>query len=369
MAAAPPLEGMRVLDLSRVLAGPFCTQLLADLGADVVKVERPGAGDETRAWGPPFRGGESVYFMSANRGKRSVAIDLADPRGRDLVLLLARTADVAIENFREGAAERLGIGREALDAARPGIVYCSIEGYGSGREPAGRPGYDFVIQAESGLMAITGPVDGEPSKAGVALVDVIAGLHAAAGILAAHARQARTGEGEHVRVSLLDAGLAALVNVGAAALVTGREPARHGNAHPSIAPYQTLRAADAELALAAPNDPMFRRVCEAIGRPELADDPRFAGNAERVAHREALIEALEAELARRPAQEWIDELLARGVPAGKVRGVREAFDAAAASGRAASTTVRHPTAGEVELPAGAIRLADTEPPAPAAPPL
>ena len=369
MSTIAPLDGVRVLDLSRVLAGPYCTMLLADLGADVIKVERPGIGDETRSWGPPHVGGEAAYYLSTNRNKRSVAIDLSDPRGRELVLRLAARSDIVIENFREDGADKLGIGYDALTEVRPGIVLCSISGFGPGREPAGRPGYDFIAQAECGLMSITGEVDGPASKVGVALVDVITGLHAAVGILAAHARQVRTGEGEHIQISLLDAGIAALVNVTANALATGKEARRYGNAHPNVVPYQTFAAADGELALAAPNDHMFRRLCEILELPELADDPRFVNNADRVTNRDELIPILGAEIARRPVQDWMEQLSARGVPAGKVRGVLEALEAAAAAGRPATVTVPHPTAGVVELVASPIRLAHTEGNAPLAPPL
>jgi crotonobetainyl-CoA:carnitine CoA-transferase CaiB-like acyl-CoA transferase len=369
MSEELPLQGVRILDLSRVLAGPYCTMLLADRGAEVVKIERPGIGDETRTWGPPHVGGEAAYYLSTNRNKRSVALDLSTPRGRELVLELAARSDIVIENFREGGADRLGIGYEDLARVRPGIVVCSIGGFGDGREPAGRPGYDFIAQAESGLMSITGPADGEPSKVGVALVDVVTGLHAAVGILAAHARQVRTGEGEHVRTSLLDAGLAALVNVAANAIATGNEPRRFGNAHPNVVPYQTFMAADGTVALAAPNDHMYRRVCDTLGVPQLADDPRFVTNADRVTNRDELIALLEVEFAKRPAQDWIDALGERGVPVGKVRGVVEALDAAAEAGRPATVTVPHPTAGTVELVTSAIRLAHTDTPLPLAPPL
>jgi len=259
-ANAPPLAGVRVVDLSRVLAGPYATMTLADLGADVVKIEHPAGGDETRAWGPPFAGGESAYFLSVNRGKRSVAVDLKDPEGRDLALELCARADVVIENFRPGGAARLGLDYEAVRARRPDVVYCTISGFGS-REPSDRAGYDFTVQAESGLMAITGEPDGEPVKVGVAIVDVLTGLNAATAILAALHRRDVTGEGDRVEVSLLDTAFAALVNVGANALLTGEEPRRYGNAHPSIVPYQPFRAADGWIAVAAANDGLYSKLC------------------------------------------------------------------------------------------------------------
>src|SRR4051812_41679687 len=238
-SAAAPLAGVRVVDLSRVLAGPYCTMVLADHGADVVKVERPGGGDETRSWGPPFADGESAYYLSVNRSKRSCAIDLSDPSGRELALELCATAHVVVENFRFGAAERLGVAYHQVRERNPDVVYCSITGFGSDREPPGRPGYDFVAQAESGLMSITGSPEGPPYKVGVALVDVLTGLNAAAAIAAA----LHGGRGARIEVPLLDSGLAGLVNVGQGALVTGTDPARHGNAHPSIVPYQDFATA------------------------------------------------------------------------------------------------------------------------------
>jgi crotonobetainyl-CoA:carnitine CoA-transferase CaiB-like acyl-CoA transferase len=364
-----PLEGVRVLDFSRVLAGPYCTMVLADLGAEVIKVERPGAGDETRSWGPPFAGGEATYYLSVNRGKRSLALDLADPRSRPAVQALASGADVAIENFRSGVAERLGIGYEALRSLKPDIVYCSITGYGSGREPAGRAGYDFTVQAESGLMSITGEPEGAPMKVGVALLDVLCGIHAATGIVAALAARERTGEGRRIEVSLLDSALAGLVNVAQAALVTGSEARRYGNAHPSIVPYEPFETADGCIAAAAANDSLWRALCAACDRPDLAADERFADNPGRVAHREELGAQLARTFAGRGADEWLMRLEAHGVPAGKIRGVGEAFAAAAEAGRPATVTVSHPTAGELSLPASPIRVEPSGAGAPLPPPL
>jgi crotonobetainyl-CoA:carnitine CoA-transferase CaiB-like acyl-CoA transferase len=351
-----PLAGLRVVDLSRVLAGPYCTMALADLGADVIKVERPDVGDETRGWGPPFAGPEAAYFLSVNRSKRSVAIDLATEAGRGLALELCGRADVVVENFKAGGAEKLGLGYEAVRARNRRIVYCSITGFGADRA-AGRPGYDFVIQAESGLMHITGPPDGDPYKVGVALVDVLAGLNAAVAVLAA----LRRGTGDHVEVSLLDAALASLVNVAQGTLVTGEEAARHGNAHPSIVPYEPFRARDGWVAIAAANDGLFARLCDILGAHELRGDPRFATNADRVRHRLELIPLLAERVAERSAHEWLERLAAAGIPAGKIRGVREALAAAAP----ATVAVDHPTAGRLELVRPAFRLrGGTPPPAP-----
>jgi crotonobetainyl-CoA:carnitine CoA-transferase CaiB-like acyl-CoA transferase len=350
-----PLDGLRVLDLSRVLAGPYCTMLLADLGAEVVKVERPGSGDETRSWGPPFVAGESAYHLAVNHGKRSVVLDLAREQSQAAALRLAATADVVVENFRAGRAEALGVGYDQLSRVNNALVYCSITGFG-GREPAGRPGYDFVLQAESGLMSITGEPGGPAAKVGVAIVDVLAGLNAAVAILAALRRRERTGRGEHVQVSLLDSALSGLVNVAQNVLVTGGEATRHGNAHASIAPYQPLRAQDGLVAVAAANDGLFVKLCKALGREELLADARFSGNANRVEHRVELVEELERTLCTGPAAHWIDTLTAAGVPAGKIRGVREALAAANAAGEPATFTVDHPTVGPLELVRSAPRF-------------
>ena len=350
-----PLEGIRVLDLSRVLAGPYCTMLLADLGADVVKVERPGEGDETRTWGPPYAGGEAAYFLSVNRGKRSIAVDLGKPEGQEVVRRLARTSDVVLENFRPGTAKRLGVAYDDLERDNPRLVHCSISGFGR-REPAGRPGYDFVVQAESGLMAITGDPGGPPTKVGVAVVDVLTGYAAATSILAALTARTESGRGAQLEVSLLDTALSALVNVAAAALVTGADPRRFGNAHPNIVPYQTFDTADGVLAVAAANDGLFRRLCDVLGRPELADDDRFRTNPLRVGHRDELVPELQRSFSARPAAEWLEKLAGAGVPAGKVRGVLDALSAAAGS-----FTVDHPTAGPLPLVTSPVAPADPEP--------
>jgi crotonobetainyl-CoA:carnitine CoA-transferase CaiB-like acyl-CoA transferase len=353
-----------VVDLSRVLAGPYCTMVLADLGADVVKVERPQGGDETRTWGPPFAGGEAAYYLSVNRGKRSCAIDLAKEEGRVLALELCAGAAAVIENFKVGGADRLGVGYEQVRERNPRVVYCSITGFGSERRPPGRPGYDFVAQAETGLMSITGAEDGPPYKVGVALVDVLAGLHAAAAILAA----LHGGEGGRIEVPLLDSGLAGLVNVAQNALVTGREPERHGNAHPNIVPYQDFETATDRIALAAANDGLFRALCGTLGLDELAEDDRFATNAGRVENRRELIPLLQERLRERPAEEWVEALGAAGVPVGKVRSVPDALAAAADAGRPATLRVEHPTAGELDLVASPIWGA-TDPSATTPPPL
>jgi len=357
-----PLAGVRVADLSRVLAGPYCTMVLADLGADVVKVERPEGGDETRSWGPPFAGGEAAYYLSVNRNKRSCALDLSKPEGRALALELCARADIVIENFKVGGADRLGVGYEHVRDRNPTVVYCSITGFGSEREPLGRPGYDFVAQAESGLMSITGPEDGPPYKVGVALVDVLTGLHAAAAVLAG----LNGGEGARIEVPLLDSGLAGLVNVAQNALVTGRDPERHGNAHPNIVPYQDFETSSGRIAVAAANDGLFRALCSVMGLADLPSDERFATNAARVEHRGELVPQLQERFRERSAEEWLADLDTAGVPAGKVRTVPDALSAAAAAGRAATVTLDHPTAGALDVVAspiwGATRTDPTPPP-------
>jgi crotonobetainyl-CoA:carnitine CoA-transferase CaiB-like acyl-CoA transferase len=361
---ALPLSGVRVVDLSRVLAGPYCTMVLADLGADVIKVERPQGGDETRTWGPPFAGGEAAYYLSVNRGKRSCAIDLSQEEGRALALELCAGAGAVIENFKVGGADRLGVGYEQVRERNPRVVYCSITGFGSRRDPPGRPGYDFVVQAETGLMSITGAEDGPPYKVGVALVDVLAGAHAAIGILAGLNGR----EGARLEVPLLDSGLAGLVNVAQNALVTGREPERHGNAHPNIVPYQDFETATARIAIAAANDGLFRALCRVLGREELADDERFAANAGRVENRRELVPLLQQRLRERPAVEWVEALDAAGVPVGEVRTVPGALAAAARAGRPATLGVEHPSAGPLDLVASPIWGA-TDPAAATPPPL
>jgi len=345
------LEGLRIVDFSRVLAGPYCTMLLADLGADVVKIERPGGGDETRTWGPPFANGVAAYFLAVNRGKRSCAIDVASAEGRTIAHELCATCDVVVENFRPGTAKRLGLGYEELREANPRLVYCSISGFGSRRQPANRAGYDFVVQAESGLMSITGDPGGDPLKVGVAVVDVLAGLNAVTGILAALEQRHRTGAGALVETSLLDSALSALVNQAQSALVTGTPPSRLGNAHPSIVPYETFRTRDGMIAIAAANDELFARLCDVLGEPELALDERYATNPARVANRVTLLGRLGGMIRGRPTDELLPALTAAGVPSGRIRDVLDAFAAAEQAGEAATVAV-----GGVELVRTAVQI-------------
>jgi len=350
-----PLEGLLVADFSRVLAGPLTTMLLGDLGADVVKVEHPDGGDETRAWGPPFLGEDSTYYLAVNRNKRSVALDLGQDHGRRAALALAGRADVLVENFKAGALDRLGLGFEQVREGNPGLVWCSISGFGRG-PGAGLPGYDFLVQASSGLMHITGQAGGEPTKVGVALVDVLTGLYALNGILAALHHRARSGRGQLVEVSLLGAALASLVNQASSYLCTGRSPQAMGNRHPSIAPYETLATADRPLVVAVGNDRQFARLCGALGLPEAAADPRFATNAGRVTNREALVALLERALAGRGAAAWVAVLARAGVPCGLVNDLGEAFAMAERLGLGPVVE-----AGTVPQVANPIRLAATPP--------
>lgn len=333
-----PLDGLLVADFSRVLAGPMATMTLADLGATVIKIERPGVGDETRTWGPPWSARSTSYFEGVNRSKRSIALDLADAADRATALDIARRADVLIENFKPGTMDRLGLGYDAVAAANPGVVYCSISGFGS-TGGAHLPGYDFVAQAVGGLMSVTGAAGGEPTKVGVALVDVLTGKDAVIGILAAVAGRARTGRGDRIEVSLLTSVLGGLVNQAQAYLETGTAPRALGNDHPSIAPYGCLRARDGLLAVACGNDGQFRRLATALGlegagddHPGLAGDPRFVSNADRVAHRHELTRLLEQVTVTADVAEWVERLSVVGVPAGAVNDIGAAIDLAESLG-------------------------------------
>ncbi|MGD9988210.1 CaiB/BaiF CoA transferase family protein [Pseudonocardia sp.] len=359
--STPPtaLGPLNVLDFSRVLAGPFATMMLADLGATVVKVERPTTGDDTRAWGPPHdERGTATYFQSVNRNKSAVAWDLADPTDRATARAAAREADVVVENFRPGVMDRLGLGADELCAANPRLVYCSITGFGAGAGAA-LPGYDLLVQAVGGLMSITGEPGGEPQKAGVALVDVLAGLFATVGILAALRHRDTTGQGQRVEVDLLSSLLAALVNQGSAFTVAGVVPERLGNRHPSIAPYELLRCADRDLALAVGNDRQFRSLCAVLELDRLADDPRFATNGDRVAHRGELASALGERLRQAPAARWAERLSGAGVPAGVVNDVAGAFRLAEALGLEPLVALPRPDGTTVELTRNPIGLSAT----------
>jgi crotonobetainyl-CoA:carnitine CoA-transferase CaiB-like acyl-CoA transferase len=355
------LANLRILDFSRVLAGPFATMMLADLGASVTKVERPGVGDETRGWGPPFDDrGDATYFQAVNRNKRSIALDLATDEGLRHARELARHADVLVENFRPGVMDRLGLGYERLRDENPSLVYCSITAFGRG-EGAELPGYDLLVQALGGLMSITGSADGEPQKVGVALVDVLAGAFAAVGILAALRHRDETGEGQLVAVDLLSSLLSSLVNQGSAYTIAGVIPDRLGNAHPSIAPYELFQTGDGELVLAVGNDRQFGALCAVLGAQELASDARFSSNADRVGNRVDLRRQLEERLAGQPAREWAEALTAARVPAGIVNDVGAAFEFARSLGLEPVVAVPREDGSEVRLTRNPLELSRTPP--------
>jgi len=330
--AAAALSGIIVADFSRVLAGPLASQTLADLGADVIKIERPDGGDDTRQWGPPFADEGSSYYLGLNRGKRSLTLDLKDPADNQLAQELCRRADVIIETFRPGTMDRLGLGWEAVRQYNPRAIYTSISAFGSGDQGAALPGYDLLVQAISGYMSITGSPDGSATRTGTALIDLTTGLYAATGALAALHERERTGEGQHLEVALLDSALAMLLNIGSGFLNSGELPLRTGNAHASIAPYQTFPTATDDLALAVGNDVIFARLCDELGRPEIATDSRFVINSERVINRDALAGLLSEVFAGESAELWTQRLSAAGVPAGPVNDIAQAYEFAAAIG-------------------------------------
>ncbi|HYN75167.1 MAG TPA: CoA transferase [Candidatus Limnocylindria bacterium] len=365
------LDGVLVADFSRVLAGPYATMLLADLGADVVKVERPATGDDTRAWGPPWDdAGRSTYFLGVNRNKRSLALDLKDPEDLGTARALARKADVVVENFIPGTLDGLGLGYEAVRKDNPGVVYASISGFGAGAGAA-LPGYDLLVQAMGGLMSVTGPEADHPTKVGVALVDVVTGLHAAVGVLAALRHRERTGEGQRVEVNLLSSLLSALVNQASGYVVAGVVPGILGNRHPSIAPYETVPASDRSFVVAVGNDRQFGALVEALGLSEMAADPRFVTNPERVDHRDALVDLLAAVTCTRPAAEWVAILSTVGVPCGPINDVAEAVALAEQLGlepvveSGGTRTIAHPvrlsaTPASYRLPPPDLGADDTE---------
>jgi crotonobetainyl-CoA:carnitine CoA-transferase CaiB-like acyl-CoA transferase len=349
--AKGPLAGLLVADFSRILAGPYSTMLLADMGAEVVKVEGPG-GDDTRTWQPPVRDGISTYYLGVNRNKRSVKLDLKDPGDLALAHELARRADVFIENFKPGGLARFGLDYDAVAAANPAVVYASISGFGSGPKGAGLPGYDLIVQAVSGLMSVTGDAEGEPYRAGVAVFDVISGLHATIGVLAALNHRHDTGQGQHIEISLLASAMSGLVNQTSAYVAGGVVPFRMGNSHPSLFPYEPLPCADGELIITAGNDLQFRKLAQVLGVPELPDDPRFARNEDRTANREELRPLLVERLKTRPKMEWFRELTGNGVPCGPINTIDQGVAFAAevgldpvvtvGSGEDAIPVVRHP---------------------------
>ncbi|AWL04116.1 CaiB/BaiF CoA transferase family protein [Massilia oculi] len=374
------LGHIRVLDLSRVLAGPWCAQNLADLGADVIKIERPGAGDDTRAWGPPYakdaQGNdtlEAAYYLSANRGKRSLTVDIASSEGQALLRELVLHCDVVLENFKVGHLKRYGLDYDSLKAIKPDLVYCSITGFGQDGPYAHRAGYDFLIQGMGGLMSVTGERDdlpgGGPQKAGVALTDLMTGMYATVAVLAALTHRDRTGEGQHIDMALLDTQVAMLANVGSNYLNSGKPPRRWGNAHANIVPYQTFACADGHLIVATGNDGQYQKFVEAGGQPELARDPRFSTNPLRVRNRELLVPLLAEMVKRKKRDEWIALLEEKGVPCGPINDVGEVFANEQVVAREMAIDLPHPSAGQVKLVRNPIRMSATPATSGMAPPL
>ncbi|MEK6354396.1 MAG: CaiB/BaiF CoA-transferase family protein [Burkholderia cenocepacia] len=374
------LSHIRVLDLTRVLAGPWCAQTLADFGADVIKVERPGAGDDTRHWGPPYLKdadgadtAEAAYYLAANRNKRSVTIDIATPEGQQIVRELAAQSDVVLENYKVGQLKKYGLDYESLRAVKPDLVYCSVTGFGQTGPYAHRAGYDFIVQGIGGFMSITGERDGEPGggpqKAGVAIADLATGLYSTIAVLAALAHRDRTGEGQYIDMALLDVQVALLANMNTNFLASGKPPVRWGNAHPNIVPYQTFQTRDGWIIVAVGNDGQFRKFVEAGGRPELADDERFATNPSRVRHRDTLVPILAEMVKARGKADWIGALEAAGVPCGPINDLDEVFDNEQVVARGMQVSLPHPCGADVKLVRNPIRMSATPPDARTAPPL
>ncbi|ABX15594.1 L-carnitine dehydratase/bile acid-inducible protein F [Burkholderia multivorans ATCC 17616] len=374
------LSHIRVLDLTRVLAGPWCAQTLADFGADVIKIERPGAGDDTRHWGPPYLKdahgadtAEAAYYLAANRNKRSVTVDIATPEGQQIVRELAAQSDVVLENYKVGQLKKYGLDYASLRAVKPDLVYCSVTGFGQTGPYAHRAGYDFIVQGIGGFMSITGERDGVPGggpqKAGVAIADLATGLYSTIAVLAALAHRDRTGEGQYIDMALLDVQVALLANMNTNFLASGTPPVRWGNAHPNIVPYQTFQTSDGWIIVAVGNDGQFRKFVEAGGRPELADDERFATNPARVRHRDTLVPILAEMVKTRSKTAWIDALEAAGVPCGPINDLAEVFANEQVVARGMEVALPHPCGADVKLVRNPVRMSATPPDARTAPPL
>ena len=353
------LSDVVVIDLSRVLAGPHCTMILGDLGATVIKVEQPGKGDDTRHFGPPYIAGESAYYLGLNRNKHSILIDFSTPEGKERLLKLLSTATVLVENFRPGTLERQGLGYEALRAINPGLIYCSISGYGQTGPYALRPGYDFVAQAESGLMSVTGEINGDPQRVGSPVGDVSAGVYACISILAALRVRDRTGKGQHIDISLLETTTSLLSNVASNYLISGEEAPRLGNGHPNIVPYQAFRTQNGYVVVSCGNDRLYQALCQLLGRDDLANDPSFATNPQRVRNREQLVPALQEEFLHRSTEEWLPRLRAAGIPCGPINTVSQIFHDPHMQAREFVWECEHPTAGNIKLSGSPIHLSDT----------
>jgi crotonobetainyl-CoA:carnitine CoA-transferase CaiB-like acyl-CoA transferase len=350
-----PLGGIRVLDLTRVLAGPFCSMILADMGAEVIKIEEPGKGDDTRSW-PPFVGGEATYFMSVNRNKKSITFNLKSPSARTLLIALVKKSDVVLENFRPGTMEKLGLGYATLSKVNPKLIYCAVSGFGESGPEGGKAGYDLIIQGESGLMDITGFADGPPLKMGTSIADLVAGMSAAHGVTLALLARAKTKRGQKVEIGMLDAMAALLTYQAGIYWGTGQKPGRRGNAHPSIVPYEVFKAADAYLTLGVANNSLWERSCAAMERPDLVKDPRFATEAARVENRATLVPLLNEILGERSADEWMKRLEAQGVPAGRIRTVPEVCESEHLKARGMIQKLAHPKAGAITVMGVPIKL-------------
>lgn len=354
-----PLAGVRVVDLTRVLSGPYCTMQLGDLGAEVIKVERPGEGDDTRAFAPPFQGDQAAYFLSVNRNKKSITLDMKSERGKEILWRLIEISHVLVENFRPGAMDRLGLGYKAVRERRPSMVYCSISGFGDTGIQRDRPGYDVIVQGEAGVMDITGPRDGAPHKVGVAVADLVSGLNASQGILAALYECASSGIGQHVRISMYEAVAALLTFNASIYYATGDSPRRRGNEHPTIVPYETFEASDGWINLGVANDDLWRRFCEAAQRPELQSDARFARASDRVRNREILVPLVRAIIKERSRDQWLERLDAAGVPSGAIRTVGEVCDSELLRSRRMVAAMRHASAGIVKTIKSPMHLSRT----------
>ncbi|TMB86728.1 MAG: CoA transferase [Chloroflexi bacterium] len=353
------LSDVVVIDLSRVLAGPYCTMMLGDMGATVIKIEQPGKGDDTRHFGPPYVAGESAYYLGLNRNKRSITLDFNNPEHEKRLFELVSTATVLVENFRPGMLERQGLGYERLRAMNPGLIYCSISGYGHDGPYAMRPGYDFVAQAESGIMSVTGEVEGEPQRVGSPVADVSAGLYACMSILAAlHVRE-KTGKGQHIDISLLEAAVSLLSNVSSNYLISGEEAERYGNGHPNIVPYQAFHTQDGYIVVSCGNDRLYQTLCHLLGREDLATDPRFATNPQRVRNRKELVPILQEVFLQRKTDDWLTELRTAGIPCGPINTVSQVFSDPHLQARGFIWECEHPTAGTIKLSGSPIRLSET----------
>ena len=353
------LSDVVVIDLSRVLAGPYCTMMLGDMGATVIKVEQPGKGDDTRHFGPPDVAGESAYYLGLNRNKRSITMDFNDPQHKKRLLELVNTATVLVENFRPGTLERQGLGYETLRAVNPGLIYCSISGYGHDGPYAMRPGYDFVAQAESGIMSVTGDIEGEPQRVGSPVADISAGMFACMSILAAlHVRE-KTGEGQRIDISLLEAAVSLLGNVSSNYLISGEEAVRYGNGHPNIVPYQAFRTQDGYIVVSCGNDRIYQTFCHLLEREDLATDPRFVTNPQRVRNRKELVPILQEVFLQRKTDDWLTELRTAGIPCGPINTVSQVFSDPQLQARGFVWECEHPTAGTIKLSGSPIRLSET----------